>query len=114
MSGTNKLLSVDMDCRKHVWPTPGNTIKWNITLPQVFLQRELGAWNVRPIRINRLSSSPDIEVEFASRPDFANMVDEFLQSVGNTWQPPPTYASLNESIHGASLTSSQHSQDAQT
>jgi hypothetical protein len=63
----------------------GNTIKWNITPPQEFLPRELGAWTVPPIRIHRLSPSPDIEAEFVARLNFNTLVDNFLQSVGNNW-----------------------------
>ena len=65
----------------------GNTIKWNITPHQEFLPGELGAWTVPPIRINRLSPSPDIEAEFVARSNFDALVDNFLRSVGSNWQP---------------------------
>jgi hypothetical protein len=83
-------------CFQQVWTSEnifgrlqGNTIKWNVTPHQEFLPRELGAWTVPPIRINRLSPSPDIEAEFAARPDFPDLIDEFLHNVGNNWQPAP-------------------------
>ena len=89
-----------ISCFQQIWTAENlfgrlqrDTIKWNITPPQEFLPRELGAWTVPPIRINRLSPSPDIEAEFAARPDFANLVDEFLQNVGDSWQPPRTTTS---------------------
>ena len=64
----------------------GSTIKWNITPPEEFLPKELGAWTTPPIRINRLSPSPDLEAKFTARPDFANLVDNFLRSEGNERQ----------------------------
>ena len=113
-----------IDCFQQIWTAEnifgrlhGTNIKWNITPPQEFLPRELGAWTVPPIRINRLSPSPDIEAEFVARPDFGNLVDAFLRSVGNHWQPPVD--DLSEDIpqevssSGSPLSSSQHSQDAQ-
>lgn len=49
----------------------GGELKWNLTPHTEFLPVELGAWNSLPIRINRLSPSPDPEAEFAARADFA-------------------------------------------
>ena len=49
----------------------GGELKWNLTPHTKFLPVELGAWNSLPIRINRLSPSPDPEAEFAARADFA-------------------------------------------
>ena len=89
-----------ISCFQQIWTAENmfgrlqrDTIKWNITPPQDFLPHELGAWTVPPIRFNRLSPSPDLEAEFADRPDFANLVDDFLQSVGNIWQPTREIAS---------------------
>jgi hypothetical protein len=83
-------------CFQQIWTAENifgrlqnNTIKWNVTPHQEFLPKELGAWTIPPIRINRLSPSPDIEAEFVARPDFPNLVDEFLNNVSNNWQPPP-------------------------
>lgn len=82
-------------CFQQIWTAEnifgrlqGSTIKWNVTPHPEFLPRELGAWIVPPIRINRLSPSPDMEAEFTARPDFANLVDAFVRGVGNNWQPP--------------------------
>jgi hypothetical protein len=90
-------------CFQQVWTKSnifgrlqGNTIKWNVTPHLEFLPRELGAWTIPPIRINRLSPSPDVEAEFTARPDFPNLVDEFLRNVGNNWQPPPAATSEDE------------------
>ena len=62
----------------------GNDIKWNVTPHKEFLPAELGAWNAQPIRIHRLSPSPDPEAEFAARPDFPLLVDDFLQGIHHT------------------------------
>lgn len=82
-------------CFQQIWTSEnifgrlqGSTIKWNVTPHPEFLPKELGAWTIPPIRINRLSPSPDIEAEFAARPDFANLVDAFVSNIGNNWQPP--------------------------
>lgn len=76
-------------CFQQIWTTEsmfgrlqGECIRWNVTPPQEFLPKELGAWTVPPIRINRLSPSPDIEADFVAMPDFPNLVDEFLRSAG--------------------------------
>ena len=55
-------------------------LKWNLTPHAEFLPTDLGAWNATPIRIHRLSPSPDPEAEFAARPDFFHLVDELLQA----------------------------------
>lgn len=61
-------------------------IKWNLTPHQEFLPRNLGAWLVPPIRINRLSQSPDPEAEFTARTDFPDLVQNFLCDIGTNWQ----------------------------
>jgi hypothetical protein len=95
-----------INCFQQIWTSEnifgrlqGNTIKWNITPHQEFLPQELGAWTVPPIRINRLSPSPDIEAEFAARPDFSNLVDEFLHNVGDNWQPAPPFTAEDSDQH---------------
>ena len=88
-----------ISCFQQIW-TNGNIfgrlhnnhIKWNVTPPAEFLPKELAAWTTPPIRVHRLSPSPDPEAEFAARPDFATLVDEFLRSVGETVQPIPAAA----------------------
>lgn len=63
-------------------------LKWNLTPHKEFLPVELGAWNSTPIRINRLSPSPDPEAEFTARADFSDLIDEFLNNVNiNRAQP---------------------------
>ena len=101
-------------CFQQIWTAEnvfgrlqGDTIRWNVTPPQEFLPKELGAWTVPPIRINRLSPSPDLEAEFTARHDFANLVNDFVQSVGNNWQPPPERAAEevpdNEAVETTSV-----------
>lgn len=92
-----------IQCFQQIWTAEnifgrmqGNTIKWSITPPQEFLPKELGAWTVPPIRINRLSPSPDPEAEFVARPDFRTLVDEFVQSIGRSWRPPPADTTEDE------------------
>ena len=92
-----------ISCFQQIW-TAGSVfgrlqnrnIKWNITPPPEFLPKELGAWTVPPILINRLSPSPDLEAEFVARPDFANLVDEFIQGSGANWQPASPSATEEE------------------
>lgn len=81
-------------CFQQIWTASntfgrlrGTQIKWNLTPPQEFLPKELAAWTATPIRIHRLSPSPDAEEEFAARADFANQVDDFLQEVAQQWRP---------------------------
>ena len=77
-----------ISCFQKIWTQAGifgrlrnNEIKWNLTLHKDFLPVELGAWNAQPIRINRLSPSPDPEAETTARPDFPALIDEFLQGI---------------------------------
>ena len=56
-------------------------LKWNLTPHKEFLPEALGAWNAQPIRIQRLSPSPDLEAEFTAREDFSDLVDNFLQGI---------------------------------
>ena len=108
-----------ISCFQQIWTAENmfgrlhmDTIKWNITPPQEFLPRELGAWTVPPIRINRLSPSPDLEAEFAARPDFAHLVDEFLQNAGNAWQPARANASEEEEAECSHLPYTAPHQDS--
>ena len=86
-----------INCFQQIW-TAGNvfgrlhnnSIKWNLTPPSEFLPAELAAWTATPIRVSRLSPSPDVEAKFVARPDFTHLVDEFLRSVGEDWQPAAT------------------------
>lgn len=82
-----------ISCFQQVWTQASvfgrmhnGDIKWNITPPAAFLPVELGAWNASPIRIQRLSPSPDPEAEFVARQDFRHLVDELLQEAANAWQ----------------------------
>lgn len=88
-----------------------STIKWNITPPPEVLPKELGAWTIPPIRINRLSPSPDVEAEFTARPDFESLVDAFLQDVGNNWQPPQSPVSATDTQRETTHASASHSTD---
>ena len=81
-------------CFQKIWTvgnifgrSSGREIRWNLTPHLEFLPQELGAWTIPPIRINRLSPSPDIEAEFAARPDFDNLVQDFIQEIGSNWVP---------------------------
>jgi hypothetical protein len=58
-------------------------LKWHLTPPKEFLPQDLAAWMAPPIRINRLSPSPDLEAEFTAHPDFQTRVQEFLDEIGN-------------------------------
>ena len=49
-------------------------IKWHLTPPLEFLPQALSAWMAHPIRINRLSPSPDPEAEFTAQADFQSRV----------------------------------------
>jgi hypothetical protein len=79
-----------ISCFQQVWTKAeifgrlrGGEIKWNLTPHKEFLPATLGAWNAPPIRINRLSPSPDPEAEFTARADFSQQVDDFLQGIRN-------------------------------
>ena len=83
-----------IECFQNIW-TAGNifgrlqdgTIKWNLTPNVHFLPRDLGAWLVRPIRINRLSESPDPEADFMAQSNLADHIDNFLQEIATHWRP---------------------------
>ena len=82
-------------CFQQIWTSnnvfgrlQGDKIRWNLTPHLAFLPKELSAWTAAPIRINRLSPTPDLEADFVARPDFANLVQDFLQGIGNNWRPP--------------------------
>ena len=75
-------------CFQRVWTQAGifrrmrgADLKWHLTPHAEFLPVDLSTWNATPIRINRLSPSPDPEAEFAARADFADLVDDFIQGV---------------------------------
>lgn len=110
-----------INCFQQIWTAESmfgrmhdSSIKWNITPPQEFLPRELGAWTVPPIRINRLSPSPDLEAEFVARPNFTNLVDQFIRSVNHTWQPRNENETENEDLRSTPhVTNSQQPQHAQ-
>jgi hypothetical protein len=83
-----------IECFQKIWTNANifgrlvnSGIKWNVTPHANFLPQELGAWTIPPIRIHRLSLSPDSEVDFAARPDFANLVHDFVDGIGANWQP---------------------------
>ena len=85
-----------ISCFQKIWTAAnmfgrlgGSGIKWNLTPNTEFLPRELAAWTVPPIRVNRLSPSPDVEAEFAARADFPDLVHDFIQGIGENWQAPP-------------------------
>ena len=40
-----------------------------------------------PIRIYRLCPSTDLKAEFTARADFDNLVQDFIQDIGNDWIP---------------------------
>ena len=84
-----------LNCFLKIWTSAnifgranGSEIKWNVTPHSEFLPKDLGAWTVPPIRIHRLSPSPDPEAEFAASTVFADRLHDFLQAVGNNWRPP--------------------------
>ena len=79
-----------INCFQQVWTScnifgrvRGLDIKWKLTPPKEFLPEDLGAWTATPIRIHRLFPSPDSEADFAARPDFNRLVEEFLQAAAN-------------------------------
>ena len=84
-----------ISCFQEIWTAAGifgrrtgTGIKWNLTPHAAFLPHELGAWMVPPIRIHRLSPSPDVEAEFMARPEFPDLVNDFVNNIGNQWRPP--------------------------
>ena len=81
-------------CFEEIWTTANifarrqNTeIKWHLTPPSDFLPQALAAWMAPPIRINRLSPSPDLEADFTAQPDFQTRVQEFLDEIANNLHP---------------------------
>jgi hypothetical protein len=79
-----------ISCFQKVWTQAeifgrlrGGDIKWNLTPHKNFLPEELGAWNANPIRIQRMSPSPDLEAEFTARNDFSDLVDAFIQGISD-------------------------------
>ena len=66
----------------------GDKIRWNVTPHPLFLPKEHGSWLVPPIRINRLSQSPDPEANFVAHPDFGARIDDFLNDIATHWRPP--------------------------
>ena len=84
-----------ISCFQQIWTASnifgrlrGEDIKWNITPPDNFLPQELGAWLVPPIRVHRLSPSPDPEAAFTARPDFPDLVNDLVNNIGSNWRPP--------------------------
>ena len=84
-----------INCFEKIWTASnifgrlgGTRIKSNVTPHMEFLPRELGAWMVPPIRVQRLSPSPDLEAKFVARPDFPDLVHDFLQGISNNRQAP--------------------------
>ena len=65
----------------------GDTIRWNLTPHSLFLPRELGAWLTPPIRIRRLSPSPDPDATFVAQPNFEDRIDDFLNEIASNWRP---------------------------
>lgn len=83
-----------ISCFQAVWTAAnifgrkqGEKIQWNLTPHQNFLPRDLGAWMAQPIRINRLSQSPDPEADFMAQTNLAKNIDEFLQGIAANWRP---------------------------
>ena len=83
-----------ISCFQQIWTASnifgrlrGEEIKWNITPPDVFLPRELGAWLVPPIRVHRPSPSPNPEATFTARPDFPDLVSKLVNNIGNNLRP---------------------------
>lgn len=62
-------------------------LKGNLTPHKDFLLEELGAWNAQPIRIQRLSPSPDLEAKFTAQKDSEDLIDAFIQGIGNNHNP---------------------------
>ena len=89
-----------ISCFQQIWTAAnlfgrlgGSGIRWNLTPHPEFLPRDLGAWIIPPIRVNKLSPSPDVEAEFTARADFAELVQDFVHGIGDNWQassPTPT------------------------
>jgi exonuclease III len=84
-----------ISCFQKIWTAnnifgtlDGTRIKWKLTPHEEFLPQALGAWNATPIRINRLSPSPDPEAEFTAQENFQDQIQSFLDDIGNNWQPP--------------------------
>jgi hypothetical protein len=84
-----------IECFQQIWTANqifgrlrGDEIKWNLTPHQDFLPQALEAWTATPIRVHRLSPSPDPEAEFAAQPNFQAQVQDFLNDIGANWQPP--------------------------
>ena len=84
-----------ISCFQQVWTAKdifgrleNHDIKWHLTPPPEFLPQELGAWMAPPINILRRSPSPDSEADFAAQPDFSDLVQEFLQEIGNNFPLP--------------------------
>jgi hypothetical protein len=48
-----------------------------------------GAWMVPPIRIHRLSPSPDLDAKFTAQPDFQERVQSFVDEIGNNFPLSP-------------------------
>ena len=85
-----------ISCFQKVWTSANifgrmsnGDIRWNLTPHPMFLPADIGAWNAIPIHIQRPSPSPDVEAEFVARPDFGQLVEDFLQEAANQWQPHP-------------------------
>lgn len=82
-------------CFKKIWTASnifgrlhGSEIRWNLTPHSEFLPKDLRAWTTPPIPINRPFPSSDREADFVARPDFPNLVDNFLHNIGSNWRPP--------------------------
>ena len=69
-----------------------SSIKWNITPHSEFIPRDLGAWITPPIRIHMASPSLDPKAEFATQPDFADRVEDFIHDIARNWRPPDSPA----------------------
>ena len=87
-----------ISCFQKVWTQSeifgrmrGGNLKWNLTPHKDFLPEDLGAWNTPPIRIHRLSPSPDPEADFMARPDFPELIDAFIQGIHPQRQPNQTH-----------------------
>jgi hypothetical protein len=84
-----------LSCFQQIWTANnifgtlnGTTIKWHLVPHEAYLPQDLGAWNAMPIRINRLSPSPDLEAEFTAQENFQDHIQSFLDEIGDNWQPP--------------------------
>ena len=113
-----------IDCFQKVWTQSeifgklrGGDIKWNLVPHCEFLPTELRAWQTTPIRINRLSPSPDPEADFAARTDLPQMIDTFLQDVANNINipaPPPNNNGLESPAGENAHTQPAHSGETRT